>query len=291
MTKSTNTILKHKKPIYIIAYPKSGSTWIKRLVGEILNSPTGHISKTEGPLIEIDDGSCTLDGKYLILHSHYSDKDKPKLINIESKIIYIVRDFRDVLVSAFFHHYRIDKNLVLKSPENLKMNTKLKRIFWRGIVFNLEIQKMSRYWASISGGTSWFGFLKGVISMRWLSDLTGSGVGRWDSHVLFWKCFSPNVAFIKYEDMLRNPAIVVANALDKIEIPFDEDKINVAVENQSFSKKKKQFIEQNLVEKATFMRKGERGDYVNYLSDRTLKIIYKRYQNVMKDLNYELDVI
>jgi len=221
------------------------------------------------------------------LHSHYSEKDKPNIINENSKIIYIVRDFRDVLVSSFFHHYRIDSKLVLKQSKSIDLYTLIMRILWRSIIFNIEILKMSRYWASISGGKSFIAFLKGIVSLRWIKDMRGGVVGRWDEHVMYWKNFSSNVAFIRYEDMLVDPNETLNYALKKIKIHFDMNDLNKSINNQSFDKKKTEYLAQGLSEKADFLRKGIQGDYINYLNQSTLKTINNRYGHVMKILKYK----
>ena len=41
-------------------------------------------------------------GEFVIYKSHYPEQCKPDYITGSSKIVYVVRDFRDVLVSGFF---------------------------------------------------------------------------------------------------------------------------------------------------------------------------------------------
>lgn len=276
---------KDLEPIYIIAYPKSGSTWLKRLVGEILDSPAGHISKDIG-FEQMDEG-VEKKGNYKILYSHYSKIDKPRKIDEKSKIIYIVRDFRDVVVSAFFHHYRIDENLVLlKKYCDYDTMISIKRLFWRGIIFNLEMAKLIRYWASIAGGKTCLDFLKKILTLRWFKDLKGSGVGRWDKHVLYWSNYSENVAVIKYEDMLKMPLETVIYSFKKINVPYNEDVIVTAIKNQLFSEKKKKFASLGLNEESAFMRKGINGDYKRFLNNRMINLIKKRYGKFMISIGY-----
>lgn len=105
--------------IFVTGYPKSGNTWLARLLGECLDSPvTGF--KNANPL-------CTegLDrtGKYVIrqLHLRPVSKDDPKRDaaidnayrydwrhRLDGRIVHIVRDVRDVIVSAHFYWQRKD---------------------------------------------------------------------------------------------------------------------------------------------------------------------------------------
>lgn len=278
---------KDLEPIYIISYPKSGSTWMKRLVSEILDSPLGQISRENG-FVQMDEGD-EKKGNYKILHCQYSKIDKPKKIDKKSKIIYIVRDFRDVVVSSFFHHYRIDENLVLlEKYANSDNITHIKRLFWRGLVFNLEMAKGIRYWASISGGKTFVRFIKGILTLRWTHDLKGSGVGRWDENVQYWSNYSENVAVVKYEDLLKNPFETIIHSFNKINIPYDEDVIRRAIINQSFSKKKKDFAKLGMSYEYTFMRKGIQGDYRRFLNKRMINLIKKRYGKFMCSIGYDI---
>lgn len=273
------------EPIYIISYPKSGSTWLKRLVSEILDSPAGHISQEIG-FEQMDEG-LERKGNYKILHSHYSKIDKPKTIDKNSKIIYIVRDFRDVVVSAFFHHYRIDENLVLLNKYcDYSYIIFIKRLFWRKIVFNLEIAKLTKYWGSIASGRTSLDFLIKILTFRWLKGLKGSGVGRWDKHVLYWSKYSGNVAVIQYEDLLKKPLDTIIYSMKKINIPYDEDVLIKAIQNQLFEKKKKEFLNLRLNKENIFMRKGISGDYKRFLNNRMINLIKKRYGKFMCSMGY-----
>lgn len=92
----------YPEDVYIVSYPKSGNTWVRFLLGNLLNpgDPTTfdnvdyripHIYKTERELSRIS--------RPRILKSHEPFDRR------YGRVIYIVRDPRDVAVS--YHHYLI----------------------------------------------------------------------------------------------------------------------------------------------------------------------------------------
>lgn len=103
------------KQIYIIGYPKSGNTWLARLLGDYLDSPVVRWNNALPIAAEGDDRK----GEYRIyqLHLHPIKSDSadfiegPHILNLNAyngeKVVYIVRDPRDVVVSAM-HYWGIE---------------------------------------------------------------------------------------------------------------------------------------------------------------------------------------
>lgn len=89
-------------PIYVVGYPKSGNTWLARLLGDVLDSPV--ISGRDKP--SLADEGFSRKGKYIIRQQHIIHKKRPK----DGKIVFIVRDPRDIAVSVMYYWQR--KNLM-----------------------------------------------------------------------------------------------------------------------------------------------------------------------------------
>src|SRR5690554_5617942 len=79
-------------PYYLICeYPKSGGSWVTQIVSDYLDIPT-HRNKN---------------GKFQksVLHGHHLYNSKFR------NVIYVIRDGRDVMVSAYYHRlYNNDRN-------------------------------------------------------------------------------------------------------------------------------------------------------------------------------------
>jgi len=88
------------KVIYVVGYPKSGNTWLSRLLGDCLNSPI----KSKPPKQAIADEGYDRPGKYIIRQEHL--RRMPKRYH---SIVYIYRDPRDICVSV--NHYWQMRNL------------------------------------------------------------------------------------------------------------------------------------------------------------------------------------
>jgi len=109
-----------KIPLYVAGYPKSGTTWLTWLLGDLLNSPTG--GSTPGQdVLEIATEGQGRPGKYVVRKGHFvliNDDQvtpsgravpEPHRLNPtylgDSPIVFVVRDPRDIVVSAA-HYYR-----------------------------------------------------------------------------------------------------------------------------------------------------------------------------------------
>jgi hypothetical protein len=99
--------------IYILGYPKSGTTWLSRLLGDVLDSPVGALRP------EFNDKAIATEGqgrkgKYRICQGHAVpvagvDCLLPNLNQFgyehvtNEKVVIMWRDPRDILVSAAHH--------------------------------------------------------------------------------------------------------------------------------------------------------------------------------------------
>jgi hypothetical protein len=64
-----------KKVIYVCGHPKSGNTWLTRLLGSVLNSPTGGcMPSQDGKEIATEGQDRT--GNYFIRKGHFTFTDE-----------------------------------------------------------------------------------------------------------------------------------------------------------------------------------------------------------------------
>jgi len=87
-----------KENIFVIGFPRSGNTWVARLLGDVLNSPV----KARSGKVAIADEGFDRPGKYIIRQEH-SD---PNQFTEQDKVVLVVRDPRDVIVSAM-HYWKM----------------------------------------------------------------------------------------------------------------------------------------------------------------------------------------
>ncbi len=104
----------NRQTIFVSAYPKSGSTYLTRLLADILNSPSGGCMSSEDANEIATEGQGRL-GPYVIRKGHYvliaddSGDVVPRPHRMawkrltNEKIVFLVRDPRDVCISGAYH--------------------------------------------------------------------------------------------------------------------------------------------------------------------------------------------
>lgn len=103
-------------PFYVSGFPKSGTTWLTWLLGDLFNSPTGGSTPAEDATELATEGTHR-PGKYIVRKGHYVLTDEgtcavpePHHLNPaylgRSPVVFIVRDPRDVALSAAHYFHR-----------------------------------------------------------------------------------------------------------------------------------------------------------------------------------------
>jgi len=90
--------------VFIVSYPKSGNTWTRFLIGNIYHQDGlvdfTNIEKMVPDIYQNSDSDLLKIARPRILKSHESFDPRYK------KVIYIVRDPRDVFISYYHHHIK-----------------------------------------------------------------------------------------------------------------------------------------------------------------------------------------
>lgn len=251
------------KNIVIAGYPKSGSTWLVRLVAEILDSPVNGFWNAPG-YNEMAIEGLTRKGEFSCFKSHHQLSDLKKLNLYPDKIIYIIRDPRDIIISSlnyFNTTFLIDSKNIL---------ARLINRFYR-VSFGKIVMKKRAIDAILFGDSN--------ISV-W------NRVG-WKSHVLpFLK--DEQVYKIRYEDLLDNPEIECNKLLNFLNVNIEKSKLRTSIKNQSFIEVKNKFNDLKDKSKARFLRKGKKEQWKNKLNKEELHKINKEFASILTDLKYEV---
>ncbi|GFP81451.1 cytosolic sulfotransferase 5 [Phtheirospermum japonicum] len=255
--RSILSTLKQFKPenndLLLASFPKSGTTWLKALAVSIAGRNT--IADGQSPLLnsnphklvpflEYDDPDHL---KHLpsprIISTHISYKTLPESIREESEceIIYICRNLLDTFVS--YRHFSLDNKLGQgyddAGPPPLGLDEALD-IFCQGI------------------------YMSGTI---------------WDHVLGYWKAHLEDpqrVLFLKYEDLQEDTSFYVKKIAAFMGYPFseEEDKQGVieeivrlcSINNLKILEVNKKGKFRSIVKTSSLFRKGEVGDWRNYLS-------------------------
>ena len=174
--------------IFLVSYPRSGNTWARFLVGNLIYDEPVTFANVDARIPEIylfPDRVLRRIPRPRVLKSHECFDPRYK------KVIYIVRDPRDVAVS--YYHYVIKRKLV---PEDYE----IAKFIPRFLAAEFDIQwKWSANWQDHV--MSWYSMREGM----------------------------PGFLFIRYEDMLRDTVTELARVSSFLGLNATEERLHKAV--------------------------------------------------------------
>ena len=265
--KTTRDFLLHRKPagrqmtvlpddLFIVSYPKSGNTWTRFLLGNLIY---------QDEPVTFRNVEARIPSIYL-----FSDRQLLRLPRIfkshdcfdprYKKVIYIVRDPRDVTVSAY--HYSIKVKLL---PDTCSME---------------------EFVPLFMSGTFGSGLL---ADPRW---------GSWYDNVASWLAMQHNRQFLllRYEDMLEDAARELRKAADFLGIAAAPERIARAVEWSSADKmremEKSQSKDWQLTRETRqdkpFVRRARAGAWHSEMPRAAVARIEESWGALMQTLGYQL---
>lgn len=243
--------------VYVAGYPKSGTTWITRLLGDALNCPTG------GSMPKEDSREIATEGldrprEHIVRKGHFVLDDIPSsnpvtsphrlswkgLTDSKHRVVFVIRDPRDISVSSAFH--------------------------WK-IPVSSSLRNMSIGTNSFRFTGPWNSYISG-----WLEK-----IDRFDGQILY------------YEKMLQNGSSELLKLLRSLDFSFDQKYVEEAFERQSFENRVKDIQEKgqryNLGQdfNLKFMRKGIIGDWRNHFDRATAFDSEVAFGQLLRYFNYE----
>lgn len=245
-----------KRVIYVAGYPKSGNTWLSRLLGEAYEAP---VARWRSALPLACEGEARVSDTVVhqlhlkpvaadapaqssaIEHAYWWDWRQPLRSN--ERIVFIVRDVRDVIVSAF--HYWQRETVVDAA---------------NAVVLGYHPLQVHGSWTSFN--ESW------IRALEQTRD---------------------DIMIVKYEQLLKTPLA----GLDVLTLgEFDVSWLNACVERQSFAKTRER-IEQD-GDKRPYgkevqlrnLRKGVAGDWVNHFDSTLAQFVEKHCGRLLRELGY-----
>ena len=218
--------------VYLASYPRSGNTWMRFLLADIMLQLMGYHTDTKLPFpVEALIPDMHLPGKKDIeikppvnlikTHNEYNDQQK--------KSLYVFRNPADSLISYYYFH--------LRYPERKGM---------------------------VSDGANTF-------CIRTIDE--------WCRHIISYikakEKMDKSIFFVSYENMHNGLSSILKRVLNFIDLPFDVDIVDRAVNNHTF---KKHQADEKLGEKFLnkFFRKGQCGYGEHELSENVVEIIHRK---------------
>ncbi len=115
-------------------------------------------------------------------------------------------------------------------------------------------------------------------------------LGDWSNHVSSWLQNDMRKLIIRYEDMSHHPLPTFQHIARFLGLPSDADSVKAALLNCQFKTVQQQESEYGFNEKppkaTSFFRKGIVGDWVHHLDDSQVNAIINCHHSIMKKMGY-----
>lgn len=211
--------------VFVVAFPRSGTTWVSQLVADYLELPFPRRS-----LLPV---ACKA-----VVHGH------DRVWKSYRKGVYVGRDGRDAMASLY-----------LRAPERMRRG---------GIAAFVERHVTAR--------------------KPWASPC------NWADHVRsYFEVRNPNVAFVRYEDLLQDGEAAFAKVMtDLTGGEADLERVRDAVRKFSF-KRQAGGRPAGVEHRNAWLRKGQSGDWVNHLDLEAVEIFDRYCGDMLIQIGYEKD--
>lgn len=199
---------------WLSSYPKSGNTWIRFLLANMLRGPLDSTEPLQRIVPDIHDPITPLERRAwerLPVHaakSHLVYRDGPPFAGATQGFIYLVRDPLDVLASCLNFHFLSRGAEIGDDPQAVERERR------EYVARFLEI-----------GGDP-----------RWLPV----GFGTWPEHVKSWHeaARRHRGMFIRYRDAIADPLTAARLVNEFLGLGLDEERVAIAVEHSTFARMK-----------------------------------------------------
>ena len=287
--------------IWLASYPKSGNTWLRTILNQLLFSKDRKENKVFENLDVITSYPQKKHFKNIsekLTLSEFKDQEEviknwitsQDIINLDNKIKFFkTHNF------ACKRYNEDDK----KSYSFTDLNNTLGVMYIvrdpRNIITSLK------YHFSLKDYDAAFKMMDSTHT--WLGDddedAVPQALASWDKHFDSWNRFPKNFLLIRYEDLLnntKNEIKKITKYLNKFfDIKENDEIINTIIKNTSFSNLKKQendqgfvesILDENTNERKKFFHLGPENKWENLLEERIINKIEKRFGSTMKKLGY-----
>ncbi len=243
---------------FVVSFPRSGNTWTRFLIGNLVHPETAvTFANLESlvPSIYIrPDRILRRVSRPRVLASH--ECFEPRY----PRVIYIVRDPRDVAVSYYHHNIKL-RNL----PDGYPMDQYVTRFIAADL------------YAPIDRYGSW-----GDHVLSWLALREGQS----------------RFLLLRYEDLLAGPQVELAKAARFLEVPDDPERLRRAAELSSAARMREleksqhdQWEQTSGTRQDTpFVRSAKSGGWKDALPEKSIAEIETAWGGVMRRLGYPLTI-
>jgi hypothetical protein len=256
---------KEKNDIIVTGYPKSGNTWLTRLIAEVVGCPVAGFLRSEHAEIAIEGSERISDYQCWKAHQQLVELDS-EMRTPTTRIVYVVRDPRDVVVSganffSFPMRWPFLHRVLRRTPAGLRC--------YYSLIMN-ENHRLDLMIDTVLNGCE--------VTHYWCRI-------PWETHVRPF--IESSVLLVRYEDLLVCPIEECRRICDYVGVGVPDAVLVRAVERQSFSARKTRALALGDGENACFLRSGSASQWRDALSPAQLGRIEKKLHPMLTTLGYE----
>jgi hypothetical protein len=250
-----------KQKIIVTGYPKSGNTWLTRLVAEIVRCPVkGFLYSDHNEIATEGENRVS---NFECYKSHHQFNELKEFDQNHSILIYIIRDPRDISLSGRnYFDFKFDESI---PPIIFKFS--ILRIYFRKYFREKFInRKMNR------------AILYGDKDLSWCYL-------PWINHVQTY-LKEEKVLIIQYENLKKNPMAECERIIDYIGISRTTKELDDAILKQSFKQRKKKANLMSDKLNSRFLRSGEIEQWRAGMTNKEKRLFSKELGIFLKRLGY-----
>ncbi|XP_070577955.1 sulfotransferase 1E1-like [Ptychodera flava] len=275
--------------IFLITYPKSGTTWMKEIVPLVLNGGDVAAVNALPPDVRAPYLEFVLSAEDPILKELLTNFGVPGGFDIDTQQSprVIVSHLRDDFLPTQFAEKRPKVIYVARNPKDVAVST-----------FHFVQKELPAINKKAYDGFS--DFLPDFMNARNGIHTVVYDGSTWPSHVLTWwkRRHEPNVCFVTFEDMKKDLPGNIRIISEFLGVKLSDDVIQRIAEHCSFDKMKQNPVSLksdycvNVLKvdpslESPFVRKGQVGGWKSVFSEADNETFDKMYREWMKDSDFE----
>jgi hypothetical protein len=253
--------------VIINGYPKSGTTWLTKLVGDLLNCPV------EG-FWQYGDDYLTTTGTervstFACYKSHHNYEELVDQLNQKTKLIYIIRDPRDIVVSGAYHFSFLPvkiksvlRKMIKSQTRRIKINHQLSTL--------IPLATRKSMMIDLVNGQSDY-------QLKWMTT-------SWMEHLSPF--VNNNNYILRYEDLLQDTTAECRRILDFLDYEVSSIQLSNIVRSNTFDNQKQQFAKSQDYFNSRLLRKGKHQQWIDELESDQIDSIIQNNLSLMSRLGY-----
>ena len=290
----------HKKIIWVTSYPKSGNTWLRSILSSLFYSEDGKFNFRLLQYIKHFDSLENYSFVKEINKNDYENLSKIKVISkyriqaqekLKTKKKFIFFKTHSANASLNNHQYTNEKNslgliYIVRDPRDIVISYSK----YQNISIDRAIEKITN-----RAIIEYSGFKNNDKVPSLITDKLPYIMSSWDINFTSWERLDAPRLFIKYEDLINDPLLILNKITTffqnniKIKIENLDIKIENIVKTTNFQFLKKQEKKYGFSESTThseFFRKGTSNQWKKILTKKQAEKIENAFQPLMQKLGY-----